>query len=417
LRLIASCTGLPGKLQFRISEIQLNILTETTLLYPLNHKKIAILGSTGSIGTQALEIISDNPELFSVSVLSALNNFRLLAEQANRFKPGVVVLCNESKSKEFESLLTYKPEVMYGHDALVHITGNTPYDLLLNSLVGFAGFMSTYNALKLNRRVALANKESLVVGGEILSNLPGFKSGNIIPVDSEHSAMLQAIMGESRSSIKRIIITASGGPFRTFTKEQMSSVTVEDALDHPNWSMGNKITIDSATMMNKGLEIIEAKWLFDLPVESIVPVIHRQSIIHSIVEFVDGSSKAQLGPPDMKVPILYALTYPERISYPNPTLDYTETFQMQFEPVNFERFPCLQLAIDALKEGGGKPAILNAANEIAVERFLNREIRYIDIPVIIENSLEKISSGKEVTPESLHEIDRETRIFSNTLLK
>jgi 1-deoxy-D-xylulose-5-phosphate reductoisomerase len=408
---------LPGKLQFRISEIQLNILTETTLLYPLNHKKIAILGSTGSIGTQALEIISDNPELFSVSVLSALNNFRLLAEQANRFKPGVVVLCNESKSKEFESLLTYKPEVMYGHDALVHITGNTPYDLLLNSLVGFAGFMSTYNALKLNRRVALANKESLVVGGEILSNLPGFKSGNIIPVDSEHSAMLQAIMGESRSSIKRIIITASGGPFRTFTKEQMSSVTVEDALDHPNWSMGNKITIDSATMMNKGLEIIEAKWLFDLPVESIVPVIHRQSIIHSIVEFVDGSSKAQLGPPDMKVPILYALTYPERISYPNPTLDYTETFQMQFEPVNFERFPCLQLAIDALKEGGGKPAILNAANEIAVERFLNREIRYIDIPVIIENSLEKISSGKEVTPESLHEIDRETRIFSNTLLK
>jgi 1-deoxy-D-xylulose-5-phosphate reductoisomerase len=417
LRLIASCTGLPGKLQFRISEIQLNILTETTLLYPLNHKKIAILGSTGSIGTQALEIISDNPELFSVSVLSALNNFRLLAEQANRFKPGVVVLCNESKSKEFESLLTYKPEVMYGHDALVHISGNTPYDLLLNSLVGFAGFMSTYNALKLNRRVALANKESLVVGGEILSNLPGFKSGNIIPVDSEHSAMLQAIMGESRSSIKRIIITASGGPFRTFTKEQMSSVTVEDALDHPNWSMGNKITIDSATMMNKGLEIIEAKWLFDLPVESIVPVIHRQSIIHSIVEFVDGSSKAQLGPPDMKVPILYALTYPERISYPNPTLDYTETFQMQFEPVNFERFPCLQLAIDALKEGGGKPAILNAANEIAVERFLNREIRYIDIPVIIENSLEKISSGKEVTPESLHEIDRETRIFSNTLLK
>lgn len=417
MRLMASCTGLPGKLQFRISEIQFNILTETTLLYPLNHKKIAILGSTGSIGTQALEIISDNPELFSVTVLSALNNFRLLAEQANRFKPGVVVLCNESKSKEFESLLIYKPEVMYGHDALVHITGNTPYDLLLNSLVGFAGFMSTYNALKLNRRVALANKESLVVGGEILSNLPGFASGNIIPVDSEHSAMLQAIMGESRSSIKRIIITASGGPFRTFTKEQMSSVTVEDALDHPNWSMGNKITIDSATMMNKGLEIIEAKWLFDLPVESIVPVIHRQSIIHSIVEFIDGSSKAQLGPPDMKVPILYALTYPGRISYPNPTLDYTETFQMEFEPVHFERFPCLQLAIDALKEGGGKPAILNAANEIAVERFLNREIRYIDIPVIIENSLEKISSGKEVTPESLHEIDRETRIFSNTLLK
>lgn len=384
----------------------------------MKKQKIAILGSTGSIGTQALEIAEQRPDLFQISALSANQNYRLLALQANLFQPDYLVLCNGDKKTGLESLLEYSPSFIgYGSDALVKLAQEASYDLLLNSLVGFSGFMSTYHALSLDKKVALANKESLVVGGEILTKLPGFKNGNLIPVDSEHSAMLQSIIGEDRDSIKKIIITASGGPFRKFTKEQMKTVTVQDALNHPNWDMGNKITIDSATMMNKGLEIIEAKWLFNLPINSIEPVIHPQSIIHSIVEFIDGSSKAQLGPPNMKIPILYALTYPERVHFENDTLDYTSSFSMDFEPVDYERFPCVKLAMDSSKEGGVKPAILNAANEIAVERFLHGEIRYIDIPVIIETSLNDISSNKVLTPETLQEIDKETRVFSNSLLK
>ncbi len=384
----------------------------------MRQQKLAILGSTGSIGTQALEIVSGKPELFMVSALSANSNFKLLAVQANRFRPDEIVLCNSSHKKEFEALLKYKPKtIAYGNDALEILSTENNYDLLLNALVGFAGFMSTYNALKNGKRIALSNKESLVVGGEILSKLPGFKKGNLIPVDSEHSAMLQSLVGEKWTDISKIIITASGGPFRTYTKEQMQHIEVEDALKHPNWNMGSKITIDSSTMMNKGLEIIEAKWLFNLPVESIVPVIHPQSIIHSIVEFTDGSSKAQLGPPDMKVPILYALTYPERAQYSNQTLDYSQPFTMDFEPVDMERFPCIGLAIDASSSGGVKPAVLNAANEIAVERFLKREIRYIDIPVIIETSLNRIDTDKDLTPETLKDIDEETRAFANSLLK
>jgi 1-deoxy-D-xylulose-5-phosphate reductoisomerase len=384
----------------------------------LRQQKLAILGSTGSIGTQALEIVHEKPELFRITALSANRNYTLLAEQVNKFKPSFVVLCDEARKSDFERLLTHRPDhILYGNQALEELTLENDYDLLLNSLVGFAGFMSTYAALKNNKRVALANKESLVVGGEILSKLNAFKNGNLIPVDSEHSAMLQALVGENRSDIQKVIITASGGPFRTFTAEQMKNVTVEDALNHPNWDMGAKITIDSSTMMNKGLEIIEAKWLFGLPIDLIEPIIHPQSIIHSIIEFVDGSSKAQLGPPDMKVPILYALTYPSRIRYPNKTLDYSRSFKMDFEPVDYNRFPCVKLAIDALREGGGKPAVLNAANEIAVERFLNREIRYIDIPKIIESSLKNVTTHKDLTPSTLQDIDKETRFFANSLLK
>lgn len=384
----------------------------------LIHQNLAVLGSTGSIGTQALEIVKEKPELFTITALTANSNYKLLAAQANQFRPTHLVLCDETHKGEFESLLAYKPKYLkYGNDSLEELTLENDFDLLLNSLVGFAGFMSTYTALKNNKRVALANKESLVVGGEILSQFKSFKEGALVPVDSEHSAMLQSLIGENLEDINRIIITASGGPFRKFSLNQMKNIQVEDALKHPNWDMGAKITIDSSTMMNKGLEIIEAKWLFDIPIDSIEPIIHPQSIIHSIIEFVDGSSKAQLGPPDMKVPILYALTYPSRTSYPNPTLDYSKAFQMDFEPVDFERFPCLKLAMDASKEGGGKPAILNAANEIAVERFLNKEIRYIDIPQIIERSLNYISSNKDLTPETLKEIDKETRNYANTLLK
>lgn len=384
----------------------------------MSDKKIAIFGSTGSIGTQALDILKNRKDLYKVDVLTANNNYQNLAEQANMFQPSCVVLANEEHKNEFKRLLTYSPEFLeFGQLALEEVAANYEYDLLLNSLVGFAGFMSTYTALKRYKRVALANKESLVVGGEIITKLPAFQKGYLVPVDSEHSAMMQCMEGERPDSIQKIIITASGGPFRDYTPDQVKSITVEDALNHPNWDMGSKITIDSSTMMNKGLEIIEAHWLFGIPVEKIEPVIHPQSIIHSIVEFVDGSSKAQLGPPDMKVPIIYALTYPERVSYPNQTLDYSEKLELEFRPVDFGMFPCLRLAIDSAKEGGFAPAVLNAANEIAIERFLSREIHYIDIPEIIESSLNKITSNKELTPDALMNIDEETRKYANSLLR
>ena len=383
----------------------------------MQQKNIAILGSTGSIGTQAVEIISSKPEFFKLTTLTANSSYEKLAEQVNILKPNTVVLCDESCEKDFLNLLKFRPEnILFGTDALEQVTLEADYDILLNSLVGFSGFNSTYKALKAGKTVALANKESLVVGGELLCKLEGFKKGNLIPVDSEHSAMLQSLIGEQKSTIQKIIITASGGPFKNYTPDQLKIVTVKDALNHPNWDMGSKITIDSATMMNKGLEIIEAKWFFDLAIDQIEPVVHPQSIIHSIVEFIDGSSKAQLGPPDMKVPILYALTYPDRIDFPNKTLNYTESLLMEFEPVNYNLFPCIQLAIEAAKEEGLAPAILNAANEIAVERFLNSEIRYIDIPKIIENSLTNIQNSKDISPETLFEVDKETREYANALL-
>lgn len=384
----------------------------------MSKEKLAILGSTGSIGTQALEIVKELGNRFDITALTAYNNYRLLAIQANYFKPDTIILANPAHRVEFERLLNYKPGmILYGKESLENYAEDGDYGLLLNSLVGFAGFMSTYRALKRNKKVALANKESLVVGGKLLSGLDAFKNGKLIPVDSEHSAMLQCLIGEKIQDISRIIITASGGPFKDYSLEQMKSVTVERALKHPNWNMGAKITIDSSTMMNKGLEIIEAKWFFGLDVDKIIPVIHPQSIIHSIVEYIDGSSKAQLGPPDMKVPILYALTFPDRVHYPNETLDYMKNYQLEFSPVELTRFPCLKLAIEAAKEGGFAPAILNASNEIAVERFLKKEIRYIDIAKIIEISLETIKGDKLSGPESLLDIDNETRRFAKTLLK
>ena len=383
----------------------------------LRRKNLVVLGSTGSIGTQALELVKNSPDQFNIVGLSAHKNWELLAKQVDQFNPDFVVLSDESNRKEFEQSISVKPSSLeYGPDKLIDLATYDEADIILNSLVGFAGFQSTYEALKENKTVALANKESLVVGGEILSNLSSFKT-KMIPVDSEHSAMLQCLVGEPAESIQKIIITASGGPFRDWSYEKMQSITVEDALNHPNWDMGAKITIDSSTMMNKGLEIIEAHWLFGLDVEKIEPVVHPQSIIHSIVEFVDGSSKAQLGPPDMKVPILYALTYPDRINYSNETLDYKKPINISMEPVDYQRFPCINLAIECVKKGGVKPAVLNASNEVAVERFLNREIGYIQIPEIIELSLQNIESNSELTPDLLYEVDRETRKFANRLLR
>ncbi|NBC27672.1 MAG: 1-deoxy-D-xylulose-5-phosphate reductoisomerase [Bacteroidetes bacterium] len=380
-------------------------------------KNIAILGSTGSIGTQALQIVASNEERFSIAGLTANTNWRLLAKQVNRFKPNHVVLVDETYRAEFENELSFRPETIeYGKKSLSWMATDAGTDLVLNSLVGFAGFMSTYEALMNGKRVALANKESLVVGGELLSNIPGF-SEHLIPVDSEHSAMWQCIVGEKMESVAKIIITASGGPFRSYTREEMATIKVEDALNHPNWEMGNKITIDSSTMMNKGLEIIEAHWLFNIDVELIEPVIHPQSVIHSIVEFTDGSSKAQLGPPDMKVPILYALTYPGRIPFDVPRLNYREQMELTFEPVDDKKFPCVAIALDVVKEGGIMPAVMNAANEVAVERFLNGEIRYIEIPKLIDKTLNKFHAKEIVSPHTLLDVDMEARKFANRLLK
>jgi 1-deoxy-D-xylulose-5-phosphate reductoisomerase len=375
----------------------------------LNKQKLAILGSTGSIGTQVLEVVRQHPDKFEIVALTANGNWKLLAEQINEFTPEVGLICNESHYSDLKQAVNSDTNLLSGIQNLVEIATLESCDTVLNSLVGFAGFIPTVEALKAGKKVALANKESLVVGGEIIRNILDEYSGTLIPVDSEHSAMLQSIVGEKHENIEKIIITASGGPFRDFTKEQMKGVTLEQALDHPNWDMGAKITVDSATMMNKGLEIIEAKWLFDISVSKIEPVIHPQSIIHSIVTFTDGSSKAQLGPPDMKVPIIYALTYPDRLKLKTPRMDWTQAQELTFSPVEYGKFPCLKLAIESIETGGVAPAVLNAANEVAVKRFLDKEIKYIDIPKIVEECLEKIGSGYEVNIDSLIEINKETR--------
>lgn len=382
----------------------------------MKQRKLTILGSTGSIGTQALEIAAYHPDYFDVVALSANSNWELLADQANRFRPDYLLLCKGVNRGAFEERLSYQPKaLMYGEEELGGLASIGEADIVLNSLVGFAGFLPTVAALKAGKQVALANKESLVAGGEIIKELIAGNPGRLIPVDSEHSAMLQCLAGERLERVEKIIITASGGPFRTWTKNQMAGIQVEDALVHPNWSMGDKITIDSSTLMNKGLEIIEAYWLYDIPFDKIEPVIHPQSIIHSIIEFVDGSSKAQLSPPDMKAPIIYALTYPDRLPLDTPRVDWREPVELTFEPVDFERFPCLKLAIESGREGGHAPAIMNAANEVAVERFLKKEIDYIDIAKIVGQSLEKIDRNTDLTIGSLYDVDQETRTLAKLI--
>ncbi len=376
----------------------------------MQRQTLAILGSTGSIGEQALDIVREHSGHYRLLALSCNQNWKALAEQINEFRPSYALLCDESFRSELEGAVSHSAtELMYGVQYLEELAALDEADIILNSLVGFAGFKPTVSALKTGKKVALANKESLVVGGALIDQLLDEASGQLIPVDSEHSAMLQCLVGEPRESIEKLLITASGGPFRTWSRQQMQKITVEDALDHPNWSMGAKITVDSATMMNKGLEIIEAHWLFDLPLSKIDAVVHPQSIVHSIITFVDGSSKAQLGPPDMKVPILYALTYPERLPLEVPRLDWEQAFELTFEPVDYDRFPCIRLALQAIKQGGAAPAILNAANEIAVQRFLEKEIPYIQIPEIIERSLETIDADIDISVASLIEIDKKTR--------
>lgn len=382
----------------------------------LERQRIAILGSTGSIGTQTLEIIRQHSDKFEVVLLSANQNVELLIKQTYEFSPKYAVICNDTKYNELKLAVSKNIEIHSGNKVLNDLVQNNDIDIVLNSLVGFAGFQPTFSALTAGKRVALANKESLVVGGKLLQPLLQNTNAELIPVDSEHSAMLQSIVGEQKVGIEKIIITASGGPFRNYTSEDMKSITVEQALAHPNWEMGAKITIDSSTMMNKGLEIIEAHWLFDMPANKIEPVIHPQSIIHSIVTFIDGSSKAQLGPPDMKVPIIYALTYPNRLPLITPRIDWSNSFELTFEPVDYSKFPCVKLAIDVIDSEDLAPAILNAANEIAVERFLNKEISYISIPKIVEKSLETLTNSTEISLTNLINIDKETREFASRII-
>ncbi|RNC85517.1 MAG: 1-deoxy-D-xylulose-5-phosphate reductoisomerase [Balneola sp.] len=381
----------------------------------MNKQKLAILGSTGSIGTQTLEIVRQHPDKFEVTVLSANTNVELLAQQVNEFNPECALICKDILFKNLKELVKTESELISGEEHLSRLATHAKVDTVVNSLVGFSGFHPTIEAIKAGKKIALANKESLVVGGELIFESLKNSTSTLIPVDSEHSAMLQCLVGEPKGSLEKIIITASGGPFRTFSVDQMRSVTKAQALKHPNWNMGAKITIDSATMMNKGLEIIEAHWLFDIPVYKIEPVIHPQSIIHSIVTFKDGSSKAQLGLPDMKVPIIYALSYPDRLDLETPRMDWTKKQDLTFEPVDYLRFPCVKLAIDAIEEGGVTPTVLNAANEVAVQRFLNEEIGYIDISKVVEKSMQNIPNQGDISIELLKEIDKETRAFASTI--
>ncbi len=354
-------------------------------------KRIAILGSTGSIGQQTLDIVRANPDRLQVEVLTAQNNADLLIEQAIAFEPNAVVVGEEKYKYVKEALQKHDIKVFTGADALCQVVQMETVDIVLAAIVGFAGLRSTIAAIEAGKPIALANKETLVVAGALVTALAKEKGVNIYPVDSEHSAIFQCLAGEFHNKIEKIYLTASGGPFRGKDTKFLSSVTKAEALKHPNWSMGAKITIDSATMMNKGLEIIEAGWLFGLKPEQIEVIIHPQSIIHSLVQFEDGSIKAQMGLPDMKLPIQYALFYPQRIASTFKRFDFAAYPSLTFEKPDMQTFPAIQLAYEAMKKGGNLPCVLNAANEIAVGAFLNDEIRFNDIPAVVEKCMNKVN--------------------------
>lgn len=372
-------------------------------------KKIAILGSTGSIGTQALDIIERNRSYFKIEALSAHNNIELLKEQIDKFKPRVVTVVDKEKAEILKSKISSKTEILVGPGGLKEIASIKNLDMVLVAVVGIAGLEATIAALSTGNDVALANKETLVAGGQLVMNTAKVHGSSIIPVDSEHSAILQCIQGARKKDIKGIVLTASGGPFRGYTKEDLEKVTVEDALKHPNWVMGQKITIDSATLMNKGLELIEAKWLFDLDIEQIKVVIHPESIIHSMVEFIDNSVLAQLGLADMRIPILYALTYPERMPSPVESLDLLKLKKLSFEEADLETFSCLKLAINAIEIGGTMPVVLNAANEIAVKKFLDRKIGFNEIASLVKEAMKNHKPINEPVLEDILRVDQAIR--------
>jgi 1-deoxy-D-xylulose-5-phosphate reductoisomerase len=381
-------------------------------------KRIAILGSTGSIGTQTLDVIRQHPEDFVVEVLTAQNNCDLLIAQALEFNPNAVVIGNESKyQKVKEALIPHDIKVFAGQKAIAQIVEMDSIDVVLTALVGYSGLIPTVHAIKSGKQIALANKETLVVAGEIITALARENGVNIYPVDSEHSAIFQCLVGEFHNPIEKIILTASGGPFRGKDKSFLDTVTREQALKHPNWDMGAKITIDSASLMNKGLEVIEAKWLFGLKTEQIEVVVHPQSIIHSLVQFEDGSIKAQLGLPDMRIPIQFALSYPHRLKSDFERFDFTKYPQLTFEQPDLKTFRNLQLAFDALAKGGNAPCILNAANEIAVAAFLNQEVGFLEMSDLIGESLVQTEFILNPTLEDYVETDRRAREITEKLIK
>lgn len=380
-------------------------------------KQIAILGSTGSIGTQALQVIDEHPDLFEAYCLTANNRVKELAEQVRRYNPAAVVIANEDKYEELKSLLADLPDIKVyaGKQAIDEIVEAGPIDMVLTAMVGFAGLNPTIHAIKAHKKICLANKETLVVAGELICELAQKYHAPIIPVDSEHSAIFQSLAGEGDNEIEKILLTASGGPFRNFTKEQLATVTKADALKHPTWSMGAKITIDSATMMNKGFEVIEAKWLFGVPADKIQVLIHPQSIVHSAVQFADGAVKAQLGVPDMRLPIQYALTYPDRIHLNEDRLDLFKQPLEFFEP-DLDKFRCLALAFEAIKKGGNMPCIVNAANEIVNRGFLEDKCGFTQMSDIIEKTMSRVSFSSAPDYDTYVSTDAEARRVATELL-
>jgi len=380
-------------------------------------KKIAILGSTGSIGTQALDIARANPDKIIIEVLTSNNNTDLLIQQAKEFNPSHVVIANEEKYQTVKDALSeFDIKVFAGSRSIADVMEITSAEIVLTAMVGYSGLLPTIKAIQNKKRIALANKETLVVAGELITSLCEEHKVDLIPVDSEHSAIFQCLVGEDLNTIDKVILTASGGPFRGKTKNELSAVTKADALKHPNWNMGNKITIDSATLMNKGFEVIEAKWLFGLKPQQIEVVVHPQSIIHSMVEFNDGSIKAQMGLPDMKLPIHYAFFFPERISTQLKRMNFSEIRSLTFEQADKNTFRNLTLAYEAMTKGGNMACILNAANEVAVESFLHDKIKFLQIAELNEKCMSKVSFIPKPNLEDLVNTDKETRIIAGTFI-
>ncbi|MBR5475496.1 MAG: 1-deoxy-D-xylulose-5-phosphate reductoisomerase [Bacteroidaceae bacterium] len=378
-------------------------------------RQIAILGSTGSIGTQTLQVVEEHPECFEVYALTANQRVDELIVQARKFCPEAVVIGDDTKYEYLKEALSDLPIKVYaGYDSICQIVEAQPIDVVVTAMVGFSGLRPTIVAIKAGKAIALANKETMVVAGELINELANEYRVPILPVDSEHSAIFQCLAGEMHNKIEKIILTASGGPFRTFTKEQLEKVTKEQALRHPNWSMGAKITIDSATMMNKGLEVIEAKWLFGIGAEDIEVIVHPQSVVHSMVQFVDGAVKAQLGTPDMRLPIMYALSYPQRLDTKWDRLDFGKIGQLTFEKPDLERFPCLRHAYDALTMGGNMPCVVNAANEVCVSAFLNERIAFTDISRLIERAMQSAEYKLKPTLDDYIATDCEVRKMVET---
>ncbi len=386
----------------------------------MSKKVLSILGSTGSIGGSTLEVVRQFPERFQVCALAAGRNIGLLLEQIKVFKPSLVAVLDQHLAAQVQQGLmgeSYRPEVCFGPDGYARVATFPDAQMLVSAMVGAAGLLPTLAAIQAGKDLALANKETLVIAGQIVMQLAAQKGIRILPVDSEHSAIFQALQGNHHHALKRILLTASGGPFFNKTAEELAKVTPEAALRHPNWSMGRKITIDSATLMNKGLEVIEAHWLFGVPVEQIAIHIHPESIVHSMVEYIDGSVIAQMGIPDMKIPIAYALAYPERLPVQSPPLDLFRLRKLNFFPPDEEKFPCLRLAYDACRRGSTLPAVLNAANEVAVEAFLNGGIGFMGIPQVIEKVMRSHHPAASPTLENILEADRWARKEAEDLTK